>query len=405
MTDTQVELERRLADSIQEGFESQHIPFLEKLVNQSSYTDVPEDVEAVAVMIDELVDQLGLSRELFPDPEKRYANHRVYSTAATGSDDRALALIGHCDTVYPRELGFLEFKRDQSAKAYGPGVLDMKSGLTVILFALRAVCQQAPEIWKDCKLRFILNTEEEVGSPSSESLFKAMAPKISHAMVFEGGRDGDQIVTSRKGTGGFKIKAIGSSAHSGNDHADGVNAIHVLALLIPQLEALTDYDAGTTVNVGVIQGGTAKNTVPGEAECLVDVRVSRVDEMHKIESSLQRIVNWQFPGVESVPAKIQTARVELSGGMTRPPMESTEASEKLRENYEHFARRAGLGGGMAPMQGGGSDANNLAALGIPTIDGLGPFGKFMHHPKEWCCLKSLQKRTLALAWYLAIGNR
>ena len=341
---------------------------------------------------------------LVPDAEKRFADHRVYSTVATEQNDRALALIGHCDTVYPRDFGFLEFKRDDSAKAYGPGVLDMKSGLTVILFALRALKQETPEILNAYKIRFILNTEEEVGSPSSQSLFKAMAPKISHAMVFEGGRDDDRIVTSRKGTGGFKIKVIGSSAHSGNDHAAGVNAIHVLSLLIPQLEALTDYDAGTTVNVGIIQGGTAKNTVPGEAECLIDVRVSNLDEMHKLETSLNRIVNWHFEGADSIPEKLKTAQVELTGGMTRPPMESTVASESLRADYEHFARRAGLGVGRAPMQGGGSDANNLTALGIPTIDGLGPFGKFMHHPKEWCCLKSLQQRTVALAWYLALGN-
>ena len=404
MNDSLENLERRLTESVQAAFESKQLPFLERLVNQSSYTDVPEDVEVVAAIIDEFVDELGMSRERIADTEKRYADHRVYTTSATSPDDLALALIGHCDTVYPRELGFLEFRRDDSGKAYGPGVLDMKSGLTVILFALRAVREQAPEIWKDCKLRFLLNSEEEVGSPSSQGLFKRMAPKISRALVFEGGRDDDQIVTSRKGTGGFKITAIGSSAHSGNDHAAGVNAIHVLALLIPPLESLTNYDAGTTVNVGVIKGGTAKNTVPGEAECLIDVRVSNVTEMHHIEASLKRIINWEFESAESVPEKIRSAQVELSGGMTRPPMESTEASEKLREDYECFARRAGLGGGPAPMQGGGSDANNLAALGIPTIDGLGPFGKFMHHPKEWCCLESLQQRTVALACYLAIRN-
>ena len=401
MSESVSELQSRICGAVEAAFESLQIPFLERLVNQPSYTDSREDVEAAASLIDDLAGEIGLQRSLFPDPDGKYTDHRIFRTPALQAPESALALVGHCDTVYPRHMEFLGFRRDESGHAFGPGVLDMKSGLTVILFALRALKESAPEIWKIAKLRFLLNTEEEVGSPSSCHLFEAIAPVTSGALVFEGGRDEDRIVTARKGTGGFTVKVRGQSAHAGNDHAAGVNAIHALACLIPPIESLTNYDAGTTVNVGVIQGGTAKNTIPDAAECLIDVRVTSLDEMQKVQIALERIACWDFVNVEQVPAKIRTAKIELEGGISRPPMTATDSSEQLRNRYEAFAAQVDLGIGAAPVQGGGSDANNFAALGVPTIDGLGPYGKFMHNPKEWCCLESLRKRTAALACFLA----
>ncbi|MDG2012386.1 MAG: M20/M25/M40 family metallo-hydrolase, partial [Pirellulaceae bacterium] len=327
------ELESRICAAVEAAFETLQVPFLERLVNQPSYTDSRQDVEAAAALIDELAKEIGLHKSLFPDPDEQYTDHRIFGTPALKAPESALALVGHCDTVYPRHMEFLGFRRDEKGHAFGPGVLDMKSGLTVILFALRALRESAPEVWKIAKLRFLLNTEEEVGSPSSGQLFEAIAPVTSCALVFEGGRDEDRIVTARKGTGGFTLRALGRSAHAGNDHAAGVNAIHALAYLIPHVEALTNYEAGTTVNVGVIQGGTTKNTVPDAVECLIDVRITNLEEMQNVQRGLEKISRWDFVNVDQVPAQIRTAKIELEGGISRPPMAATDASEKLRDRY------------------------------------------------------------------------
>jgi glutamate carboxypeptidase len=400
------ELEQQILKAVDAAFESKQLPWLQRLVNQPSHTKAREDVDAAATIIADMAARLGMRRTLFPDPDGVFADHLIFSLPGTNDDDHAIALVGHCDTVYPRSLGFLEFRRDGAAnpaaeRICGPGVLDMKSGLSVILFGLRALAEVAPEVFTTLKLRFICNTDEEMASASSSRLFETLAPRTTAALVFEAGREEDRIVTSRKGTGTFELAAVGQEAHSGNAHAEGINAIHALATVIPHIEELTDYAAGTTVNVGVMQGGTAKNTVPARADCVIDVRVSTLDQMQHVETTLQEIAGWNFDGAAFVPERIRQAELVLSGGICRPPMETTPESDQLREAYEVFAGKAGLGAGAAPMQGGGSDANNLAALGVPTIDGLGPYGKFMHSPREWCSVDSLRRRTAALACFLA----
>jgi glutamate carboxypeptidase len=231
-------------------------------------------------------------------------------------------------------------------------------------------------------------------------VIQQVAAKTSFGLVFEGGREGDRIITARKGTGTFTLTAHGKEAHAGNQHAEGLNAIHAMALLIPQVESLTDYDQGTTVNVGIMEGGTAKNTVPGKAECTIDARVSTVEQARHVESSLQRIVDWSFAGAEEIPARLRQTQVVLGGAILRLPMESTPSSQELRTRYETFAEQQGLGIGEAPPQGGGSDANLFAASGVPTIDGLGPYGKYFHSIQEWSSLRSLKQRTKALACFL-----
>ncbi len=234
-------------------------------------------------------------------------------------------------------------------------------------------------------------------------MFEAIAPRTTLALVFEAGRHEDRIITARKGTGSFTLTAIGRESHAGNEHAAGVNAIHALSLMIPRIEALTNYEAGTTVNVGLVAGGTAKNTVPGKAECEIDVRISTLEQMQFVASQLRQMIRWSFAEADEVPSRIRQAELILSGGIRRPPMETTAANTQLRKIYEEFANKAGLGTGEAPRQGGGSDANNLAACGVPTIDGLGPWGQFMHSIQEWSSLDSLRKRTQALACLLASG--
>ncbi len=389
----------KLRDAVASRFEVMQVPLLARLVEQPSYTIDREDVERAACIVDEGAVQCGLSVTRCPDPDGKYADHRVYSTPACGVNDRALALVGHVDTVFPRSLGFERFTREEDI-AKGPGVLDMKSGLTTVLFALHAVREAAPEFWSHLRARFVCVSDEEVGSPSSRTLFESLSERTHAALVFEAGRVKDQIVTRRRGGGLWAIHAHGRAAHAGNHHARGVSAIHALSLLVPKLEALTDYRRGLTVSVGIFQGGTAKNTVPEEASLQLDARFERAADAAELESALKQLVIEPYAGLLGVPEKLRAVRFVLEGGITRPPMEASDASEELRRRYEVHAVRCGLSIGEAPLQGGGSDANLLSGFGVPCIDGLGPWGEHFHQTREYCSLASLRMRTLALACFL-----
>ncbi|MCX4239364.1 M20/M25/M40 family metallo-hydrolase [Paraliomyxa miuraensis] len=398
--------------AVSEAFEPLQVPLLRRLVDQPSHTEAREDVEAVARILDEQAEGLGLQIERFADPEGVHADHRVYRTPATGPEDSSLALVGHADTVFPRSMGFLTMTRDDGPEGpetgdvvRGPGVLDMKSGLTSMLFALRALRSVDPGLYARLRLRLVCVSDEEVGSPSSAPLFAALAPRLTGALVAEAGRAEDRIVTSRAGSARFEFVVHGKAAHAGNQHAEGINAIAVLARLVIGAEAITDHDRGITVNVGIIAGGTAKNTVPDFARCVIDSRFVTVADAEEVVARMQALAADPFAeetarGVE-VPARLRQARVELRGGVSRPPMEVRPGTQALRLRYEAHAAAAGLRVGEAPRQGGGSDANLLAAHGVPCIDGLGPAGAFFHNPQEWSSLSSLRRRTQALACMLA----
>jgi glutamate carboxypeptidase len=397
MRDSQ--LGETLRAAVDAAFEAEQVPLLQRLVELPSHTYARADVEAAAAELDAACAALGLTCTKVPDHLNKFADHRIYATPATG-DGASLALVGHIDTVYPRSLGFMKFTRDGDT-VRGPGVLDMKSGLIEILFALRAVQRAAPEVWATLPARFIVVSDEEVGSPSSEKLYRELAPRLNGALVFEAGRKGDTIVTCRKGGGLFTVTVRGKAAHAGVDHADGVNAIHALALLIDRIERLTDYARGVTLNVGLIEGGTAKNTVPERASCQVDARFETIADAERVSAFLRGLQTDPFAGIDRVPERLRRVTVEVAGGITRPPMEASPGTQRLRGVYEPYAAACGLQVGECPLQGGGSDANLLAADGVPVIDGLGPYGQFFHQVEEWSSLDSLRRRTAALACFLA----
>lgn len=383
----------QICAAVEAAFETRQVPALARLVDQPSHTAATADVEAAARILDELAEETGLVVERHAATDPKFADHRLYSTPSLRTEDAATALVGHIDTVHPRSTGFVSYAREGDV-ARGPGVLDMKSGLTVQLFALRAV-RQVIGNYENLPVRVICVTDEEVGSPSSRDLYAELAPHLSNALVFEKGRDEDRIITCRKGGGTFKIEAHGNAVHAGNWHHLGVNAVHALALLVPRLEAITDYDRGITVNVGVFEGGTAKNTVPDHAAVTIDTRFVEADRIADVKRAFDEVL------ATPMPERLKTVRFELHGDVTRPPMEKTAEIDALRLAYEKHAATVGLGTGEAPRQGGFSDSNLLAAHGVPTIDGLGPWGEGAHSKTEWCSLDSLLKRTQALALYLA----
>lgn len=397
------ELHAALCAAVDAAFEREQVPWVRRLVEQPSHTYAKDEVEVAAQIVDAAAAELGLEIRRIPDPSGRFADHRIYSTPAA-ADARAVALVGHVDTVFPRRLGFLDFVRDPENRDVirGPGVLDMKSGLSAALFALRALRAVDRPRFERLKARFVVVADEEVGSPSSSAaVYDDLAAKTAAALVFEAGRAEDRIVTRRKGGGMFQLTAHGHAAHAGNDHHLGRNAIHALALLIPRLEALTDYDRGVTVNVGLIEGGTAKNTVPDHASVTVDTRFATVADAEAVVAAIEALVADPYAGLVGVPERLREVRFELVGGITRPPMEATHATQELRARYERHAAAVGLQIGEAPLQGGGSDANLLAARGVPCIDGLGPAGRHYHRVDEWSSLDSLRRRTQALALFLA----
>lgn len=379
-----------IEESVNAAFESRQVPLLKRLVEQPSCSREPEDVESAARILDEVADAIGLLVSKHPDPGGRFADHRVYETPAAGEVERCLTLVGHVDTVFPRSMGFFGFRREGDT-ALGPGVLDMKSGLTSIFMALAALGERDA-----LPLRVVVVSDEEVGSPSSSALYRQLAPRTSAALVFEAGRAEDAIVIARKGTGAFVATVEGRSAHSGLAHADGVNAIAALAHIVPRIEALTDYGRGVTLNVGLIEGGTSTNTVPARARCQIDARFTEPEDGEALEERLRdAVLNAEPPG------RLATAKISLEGSFHRPPMVATPASRRLLSRYAHHAAAVGLGSAEAPLQGGGSDANLLAALGVPCIDGLGPEGSGIHGTEERCSLGSLRRRTVALALFLA----
>jgi len=321
----------------------------------------------------------------------RFADHRVFRTAG---DARLapVALIGHLDTVFPP--GKFEGYRVDGSLRRGPGVLDMKGGLVVVAFALRGLAEAYPGgLAALPPLRIVVVSDEEVGSPEGADVIRQAIAGSTAALVFESGRAQDAIITRRKGTGAVNAIAHGKAAHAGNHHAEGKNAIWALARWIDAAQRLTDYDRGVTVNVGKISGGQGKNTVPDRAEAQADIRyITRADG----EALTQEL----RVAAEQAAAAVPGTRLELSGGVGREPLERTAASVSLMEAYAAAARASGLGDGEAPLIGGGSDASTSGAMGIASIDGLGPRGKGFHTVDEHIEVDTLVPKAEALARFL-----
>jgi glutamate carboxypeptidase len=359
------------------------------LVQQNSYTENPEGGRKVGTLLRALFAVDGL--ELHVRPSERFADHLVFRSRAQLPNKGAVALIGHLDTVFPPG-SFEGFRRDD-AVARGPGVLDMKGGLVVIAFALKALAATGG-LDAVVPLRVVIVSDEEVGSPEGQGVLAASITGSSAALVFEAGRQGDAIITRRKGTGGMTAVAHGKAAHAGNAHKEGANALWALARFVDQVQKLTDYDRGVTVNVGRISGGHSKNTVPDRAEAQLDLRFCT-------GADGELLVGRVRAAAEEASSGVPGTRIELHGGIARAPLERSDASGKLLAEYAACARASGLGGGEASLIGGGSDASTSSALGIPSIDGLGPRGTGFHTKDELIEVGTLVPKAQALARFLA----
>lgn len=356
-------------------------------VEINSYTANIEGVNKVGALLREAFALPSLSLTQIPGGAE-FGDHLVWRTAAAQALGAApILLVGHHDTVFPP--GHFEGWREEGDRATGPGALDMKGGLAIIHATLEAL----EEVGALAKLPItvVCVADEEVGSPTSAPHLKELAKGAACALVFESGRTNDMIITRRKGVGAMTVIAHGKAAHSGNNHKDGANAIWALAKFVDAAQKLTDYARGVTVNVGQFSGGTSKNTVPERAECKLDLRYQTVADAEALVADLR---------VAAKAAEIPGVTLECQGGVNRLPLERSDASAKLRDEYAACARASGLGDGEAPLLGGGSDANTVAPLGVPAIDGLGPRGLGFHTNTEYVELSTFVPKAEALVRFL-----
>jgi glutamate carboxypeptidase len=357
---------------------------LASLVAENSYTSNVDGGNRVGSMLCELFESAELACQV--RGSSKFADHLVFRSSAPGAP---VALVGHLDTVFPPG-GFEGYRRD-GALARGPGVLDMKGGLLVAGYALLALRHVGA--LSELPVRFVVVSDEEVGSPEGQGILRAAAGDATCGLVFEAGRANDAVVTRRKGTGSVVALAKGRAAHAGNLHHEGVSAIWALSRFIDRAQGLTDYDKGTTVNVGRIEGGEARNTVPDLARAELDIRFFTADDGERLVTELDA-------EAQRAAASVPGATIELSGGISRLPLERTPESESLYAEYAACAVASGLGATEAPLVGGGSDASTLSALGIPCIDGLGPRGAGFHTKNEHIEVATLVPKAQAIARFL-----
>jgi len=299
-----------------------------------------------------------------------------------------ILILGHFDTVYPRgTLAKMPF-RVAHGRGFGPGTFDMKAGLVLALFAVDALCAAGLRAGK--KLVFLWTSDEEVGSVTSRCEIEREARRSDAVLVLEpslGSRGA--LKTARKGVGTAEIIVRGRAAHAGIDPAAGVNAVHELALQIVRLMKLNDPTRGITVQVTVIGGGSASNVVPESARAEVDIRHMRLADGRGIERALRRL-----------RPILKGARIEVRGGLNRPPLERSAGVQRLFAHAQSLMRAGGLQLDEAST-GGGSDGNFTAALGVPTLDGLGAVGDGAHSAHEHVLIRALPERAALIAGLLA----
>lgn len=304
-----------------------------------------------------------------------------------GDDREPLFVMTHIDTVWP--VGTLERLpwKVEGDVARGPGIYDMKASVAMMLTAVDILKDLGhtgrPIVW-------LINTDEEIGSPGSREYIERYAKESAYVLCLEPPvPPDDALKTERKGVGMFNMKVRGRAAHAGADHQNGISAIEELARQIQWLHSLTDYDKGTTVNVGVISGGTKRNVVAAEAEALIDLRVTTMAEAERM-----------VPLIKGAKAQLEGATVEIHGDLNRPPMERSPHVLAAFERAQEIARTIGQEV-VESSTGGGSDGNFTAALGVPTIDGLGCPGDGAHAETEHIQLPKVAPRTALITALLA----
>ena len=365
------------------GQQAEMIECLKTLVDIDSNSYDKAGTDAVADVIVEWLETDGIAVTRTPRPES--GDILEARLEGDGSDASAghVLMMGHRDTVFPTgtvaERGFTR----EGDIGYGPGVADMKAGLVLNIFVLRALKRLAPLPFP---VRALFTADEEIGSRDGTAFIREAASGARAVLNAEPGRISGNVVTGRKGGAAFQIEVTGVAAHSGVSHADGASAIETLARKIIKLHALTDYDSGVTTNVGLIEGGVSRNTVAPSATAQLDTRFVTNQQRVELLAAIEAII-----AEEEVPGTQATIR-QTSGFL---PMEPA-MSEALFARYRAQAEKLGFSV-EGEFTGGCSDAGTTASLGIPTLCGTGPVGAKMHTDDEYCRLETFVPRAQAVA--------
>ncbi len=359
---------------------------LKTIVNIDSGTFTKAGVDRVAAYLQERFQGLGFSTRF--EQQEHYGDHLVATHQGDAPGGPRILLIGHIDTVLPDgEAGRRPFaisRRDGARIATGPGILDMKSGVLIGMYALHLLIEGQQANYS--QVTFICNSDEEIGSPSSRPLIQQLAQQADAVLVLEPGRAQGTIVSSRKGCGQYRVEVHGLSAHAGVEPQRGRNAILELSYQVQKMQALNGTIPGATLSVGIIRGGERTNVVPDYAYFDMDVRVADQASLKALEEAMRQVTYQN---------KLAGTRITLSGSLLCQPFECNQHNEQLVA----LAKEAGRELGVKIQDvgsGGASDANTTAAMAIPTLDGLGAGGGLAHNPGEYIELDYLPTR-IALA--------
>ena len=368
------------------------VALLEKLVNTDSGTYDKAGVDRVGLILQEHLEGRGIACEVTDHPTAGFflrATVPARTDQAGNAANQHVLLLGHRDTVFGMDTAKERPFRAENGKGYGPGVSDMKSGLVMNAFVLEAFARAggAP-----LPLVGLFTSDEEIASPASRPVIEAAASGARAVLNAEPGRSegtGGTVVSGRKGALFLTIEVTGIPAHSGGAHEKGVSAIEELCRKVQALHRLTDYETGTTVNVGLIEGGASVNTVAPHATAKVDVRFKTLERMAEAEAAVSAILETTH---------LEGTTTKLAGRAAFLPLEQTPANAALFEHYVACAADLGLEVGGV-YTGGSADSGYTSAVGAPTLCGTGPIGAKAHTPDEVCELETMPVRakTAALA--------
>jgi glutamate carboxypeptidase len=365
-------------------------PDIEALIRRLVECESPsDDAAAVNRFVELVADTAAPIARVKTHAGGRFGRHLVCEMHLPGRKKTGQILaLGHSDTVWPvgtlRSMPF----RVADGRLWGPGVFDMKAGIAFFLFAARALREL--DIPAPSKVLLQLNSDEEVGSDSSRPLTEKNAAASKAVLVLEPGTGlAGKLKTARKGVGAYTVTVRGKASHAGVDFSAGASAILELARQIEKIAGFTDLKRGITVNPGVISGGTRSNVVAAEAHAEVDLRILKRRDAARLEKKFRSLKPFD-----------KRCSLELSGGLNRPPMERSAGIVKLFRTARKLGRELGVEIEES-LSGGGSDGNFTAALGIPTLDGLGGVGEGAHAANESILVDRIADRTALIARLLA----
>jgi glutamate carboxypeptidase len=362
------------------------VELITEIANCESPSDSPRDVNRFVDLVVEKTKDVAAARTI---RSERYGKHLRLEFNLPGNKKKGQILgLGHSDTVWPLLTLNTMPVREHDGRLWGPGVLDMKAGLAFFIYAVRALRELDIAVAR--RVVLLIVSDEEIGSETSRPVTEAEAKQSDFVLVVEPGTGlTGKLKTARKGVGSYVMSIDGRAAHAGVDFSNGASAILEAVRQIERIAGFTDLKRGITVNPGVISGGTRTNVVAAHARVEVDIRVARLKDAELLDK--------KFRALRPVDKR---CRIRVNGGLNRPPMERTKAIAKL------FARAKKMGAELGvdveeSSTGGGSDGNFTAALGIPTLDGLGAVGEGAHAANESILIDRIADRVALLAGLVA----